>query len=67
MVRKKGTHTIEIYLEYVRCPECGFVNEDRQGYEYCLGERQKEGVCGRCKHHFMVKDESKPTFGPLLR
>lgn len=63
---KKGTHTWDMHLWYHCCPECGYVFESRQGFEYILGKYQKEEECPRCYDRFMIVKERAVTFGPLI-
>jgi uncharacterized C2H2 Zn-finger protein len=65
MRRQHGDHTWDLSLHYYRCPECGFIIEDRQAYLYRMGRYEKEVVCPRCGHSFISK---KPlsTIGPIF-
>ena len=63
---QKGEHTWDLVIDYQRCPQCGFINEDRQELQYQLGSWIKEVVCTRCQHAFIIKDNRKQTFGPLI-
>lgn len=63
---QKGEHTWDLVIDYKRCPKCGFINEDRQSFRYEMGAWTKEIVCGRCEHPFIVKNNRKLTFGPLI-
>lgn len=63
---QKGEHTWDMVIDYKRCPKCGFINEDRQEFQYVMGTWLKEITCERCGNAFEVKDERKLTFGPLI-
>jgi len=62
---RKGTHTCDIVVDYHRCPECGYINENREKFRYQLGEYLKDVVCCRCGCEFVLKRERKPKFGPI--
>ena len=64
--QQHGNHTWDIVIEYLRCPKCGYIIEDRDKYEKVLGQYQKKVGCQRCHHTFTATKERKPTFGPLL-
>ncbi|WP_068469098.1 hypothetical protein [Candidatus Protochlamydia phocaeensis] len=64
--QRHGNHTWDIVIHYYRCPKCGYIIENRDKYEYRLGQLEKDLTCGRCQEHFMVVKESQPTFGPLF-
>ncbi|NGX42675.1 MAG: hypothetical protein K940chlam7_00959 [Chlamydiae bacterium] len=51
---QKGEHTWDIVIHYHRCPECGYIIESRQGFTFRAGKYQKEVVCDRCDHEFLV-------------
>ena len=63
---QKGEHTWDMHIEYHRCPECGFIFEDRRGYIYILGKYQKELHCPRCHDPFMKVKKEEPSLGPLI-
>lgn len=63
---QKGEHTWDLVIDYQRCPNCGFINEDRQSFHYRMGSWVKEIICGKCAHEFTVQDVRKLTLGPLL-
>jgi len=63
---QQGKHTWDIIIHYHRCPECGFIIENREGYRYQLGKYQKEVVCDRCHNHFMLVKQREPSIGPLI-
>jgi hypothetical protein len=60
------THSFEIQVDYQRCPDCGFIIEDRKKYNYKMGKVQKKVHCDRCCKDFVIERGVKPTFGPLL-
>lgn len=53
----KSTHTFEIFQEYIRCPECGYIQEDRRDYEESFGGWFKQMTCERCKKEYLKKEE----------
>jgi rubredoxin len=63
---QKGEHTWDLVIDYKRCPKCGFINEDRQEFQYQMGSWVKDVTCSRCEHTFEVKNNRKLTFGPLI-
>lgn len=63
---QKGEHTWDLVIDYRRCPECGFIIESRDGFEYRLGKWEKEVDCTRCGNRFTVSSSRKPRFGPLI-
>ena len=63
---QKGEHTWDMIFHYHRCPECGFIIESREDYEYRLGHYVKTLDCPRCHGSFTLEKETKPTFGPLI-
>lgn len=65
-MREKGTHTCDLFLEYCRCPDCGYVIESRKDYENRLGKYEKDLECDRCHHRFRVTKQLKPIFGPFF-
>lgn len=56
---QKGEHTWDLVVDYRRCPECGFINEDRQIFRNEMGSWIKEVVCSRCEHPFTITDKRK--------
>ncbi|MFA6915643.1 MAG: hypothetical protein WC222_04545 [Parachlamydiales bacterium] len=54
----KGNHTWDLYVRYVRCPQCGYILESRQ--------RTADFTCPRCNSLFKDEKRKKQTFGPLL-
>lgn len=65
-IRRKGSHTWDIYVRYYRCPQCGAVIENRQAYQYHLGREEKHLDCPRCHKQFTVVKRAKHTFGPIF-
>lgn len=66
MIRAKGTHTYDIFLEYLLCPKCGAIIESRANYQYRFGKYEKEVECDRCHHQFTQHKDLKPMFGPFF-
>ena len=50
----RGTHTWEKILEYLPCPECNYINENRDEYLTTLTEKKKRVCCQRCGHTFVA-------------
>jgi ssDNA-binding Zn-finger/Zn-ribbon topoisomerase 1 len=63
---QQGEHTWDMVIDYKRCPKCGYINENRDEFQYRMGSWVKDITCGRCGNAFTVKDERKATFGPLI-
>ena len=63
---QKGTHTWDLILQYHRCPQCGFINENRQEFKYVMGKYLKEASCQRCGHEWILTKPVHPSFGPLI-
>ena len=63
---QKGAHTWDLIIHYHRCPNCGYIVENREDFRYILGDWIKDVTCERCHHEFVVKKKNKPTFGPLI-
>lgn len=60
-------HTWDLYLHYYKCPNCGFINADRQAYQYRTGGKyQKKLHCRRCSHEFTVYKVCRPSLGPII-
>ncbi|GAB4236676.1 MAG: hypothetical protein Tsb0021_16440 [Chlamydiales bacterium] len=66
MIKHKGTHTWDIYLDYHRCPKCGYIIEDRQTFYYSMGQDLKDLMCPRCKKTFTIKKRGSPRIGPIF-
>ncbi|MGK5593907.1 MAG: hypothetical protein ACSNEK_00935 [Parachlamydiaceae bacterium] len=64
-MRKKGTHTWDLYLTYHRCPQCAKIFESRVDYHYQMGKLVKELECPYCGHHYHLEKEQK-QIGPLF-
>ncbi|SCA58980.1 Uncharacterized protein AB751O23_BP_00060 [Chlamydiales bacterium SCGC AB-751-O23] len=62
----KGDHTFKIHQAYHRCPDCGWVNESRKGFKEIWGKLEKEEVCQKCKHEFIIYKEKSKALGPLM-
>lgn len=63
---QRGNHTWDMVITYHLCPECGYINESRQKYEYLNGRYQKEAQCSRCHHAFTAVQPGTPSLGPIL-
>ena len=64
--RQKKIHTWEIILEYIKCPNCGSIIEDRQMYKDFFGKPYKEMHCSRCQHKWIIEKKKGSRFGPLF-
>lgn len=64
--QQHGNHTWDIVVEYVKCPYCHLILENREKYENRLGIYQKDLLCERCHHSFTIEKKKKDQFGPLL-
>lgn len=60
---QKGPHTWDLYLQYHRCPQCGYIIESRQDFENRFGKYVKELKCNRCDHQFSLEKSGGPSFG----
>lgn len=47
-------HTFKIQLEYVSCPECLWIQEDRNEYKITLKGLGKDIKCSRCGHSWYL-------------
>ena len=63
---QKSPHTWDMNLQYHRCPKCGFINENRDGWNYRLSKYEKELECSKCHEHFVEIKKTMPRFGPLI-
>lgn len=63
---QRGKHTWDLYIAYHRCPDCGFVFEDRNDYRYVLGKYIKDVRCGRCGKEYTIENKRRATIGPLF-
>ena len=63
-MRKKGTHTYDVFLMYHHCPKCGYIIESRTDYQPSLEGYYKQLECIRCGHPFILekKSNTKPTY-----
>ncbi len=64
---QKGTHTWDIVISYHRCPECGYIFENRDNWQAMKKISQKNLQCPRCKKEFIdkkpLRNNSLPFFG----
>lgn len=63
--QQHGNHTWDIIIEYLCCPKCNYINENREPYEYRLGKYQKGVICSHCKQPFTVIKRKQKSFDPL--
>lgn len=59
------THTWEIYLHYYRCPNCGYVLEDRNSFEQRGKVFEKTLLCPRCETKWREETSLKPRNGEI--
>lgn len=64
--QRHGNHTWDFVLHYYRCPQCGYIIENRDKFEPRFHRLEKDLNCPRCAHAFTVAKKVQPTFGPLL-
>jgi DNA-directed RNA polymerase subunit RPC12/RpoP len=63
--QQHGHHTWDLILHYYRCPHCGYIRENRDKFKLQNHLLQKDLICLRCQHTFVVTKKRKQTFGPL--
>lgn len=63
---QKGSHTWDLIVHYHRCPDCGYIIENRDDFQYEHGKYVKNVKCGRCHKEFIVQKERELSFGPLI-
>jgi hypothetical protein len=64
--QRHGNHTWDLILHYYRCPQCGYIMENRDKFEHRSHQLEKELICSRCQHAFKARKRPQTTFGPLL-
>lgn len=64
--QQHGTHTWDLNLHYYRCPQCGYVVENRDKFEPRFNQLNKDIACSRCQYVFRIIKNKRPAFGPLL-
>jgi uncharacterized C2H2 Zn-finger protein len=62
---KNRTWTWDIFHHYHKCPECGYILEDRSDFVNYQGIPQKNLHCSRCNFHFKVQKKPSKALGPL--
>lgn len=66
MIQKKA-HTWDRYLHYHCCPQCSYIIESREDYDYRLGGKyQKKLICPRCGHNFCLTKVNKLSIAPFI-
>ncbi len=65
-IRKKGSHTWDITVNYHRCPKCGAIQESREDYQNRFGKYFKDLKCLRCHKTFTIQKRARHTFGPFF-
>jgi hypothetical protein len=63
---QQGEHTWDLVCEYHRCPQCGYIIESRESFQYRAGLYKKDLECPRCKKLFTLTKPRKPSFAPLI-
>jgi DNA-directed RNA polymerase subunit RPC12/RpoP len=64
--QRHGNHTWDLVIEYLQCPHCGYIIEDRNKYEHREDRLEKNLVCSRCNEKFTKTKKNHHTFGPLF-
>lgn len=64
--QRRGSHTWDIVIEYLRCPACDYVIENREKYEFKSHHFEKKVSCPRCGKTFTVTKPKKKGFGPIF-
>ena len=64
--QRHGNHTWDLILHYYCCPQCGYIQENRDKFDARFNRLEKDLVCPRCQYAFTVTKKTQPTFGPLL-
>lgn len=64
--QKQGNHTWEIIIDYVKCPHCGYILENRKKYEKQSGEYVRDFTCPCCKESFTITRQRPPNWPALL-
>ena len=65
--QRHGNHTWDLNVHYYRCPQCGYIVENRDKFEPLLfNSLLKDIVRNRCQYAFRVEKKIRPAFGPLL-
>ena len=64
--QQHGNHTWDLNVHYYRCPQCGYILENRDKFELRFNQLLKDMACPRCQYAFRVIKKNRPTFGPLL-
>ena len=52
--QERGDHNWITKLEYIPCPQCGLIIEDRQLFQKVCGQEFKDITCPRCSKTFTV-------------
>lgn len=63
--RQRGKHTWDMICVYHRCPQCDYIIENRDPYEYQLGKYIKHLECARC-HHAFTEEKVSHVIGPIF-
>ena len=64
--QRHGNHTWDLVLHYYRCPHCGYIIENQDKFEPRLKRLEKNLICQRCQHAFIVTLKPQQVCGPLL-
>ncbi len=64
---QKGTHTWDMLLSYHSCPQCGYIQENRDPFTYkSPGKYIKDVRCNRCHQGYQVTKAKHLTLGPFI-
>lgn len=66
MKQQIGDHTWKVQVAYHKCPECGYIVENRTDYQDHLGIKKKDIVCPKCHTHYFVYKKGSKALGPLI-
>ena len=64
--QQHGNHTWDIIVNYYRCPQCGYILENREKFLKINHHLVKDLVCSRCQQGFTITKKIQSSFGPLL-
>lgn len=64
--QQHGDHTWDIIIDYVKCPHCGYILENRQKYESHPTGYERPMVCIHCKQSFTSYRNNQPDWPALI-
>jgi ssDNA-binding Zn-finger/Zn-ribbon topoisomerase 1 len=62
----RGNHTWDIIIDYVLCPSCGYIIENRQKYQKRGTEFYVEIKCPRCHQQLCHTRTKEPDWAARL-